>query len=224
MKVGLVAEGPCDIAVLCQVLKGALGLERKDMLVIRPELSEDETDRGRYQAPRPERFSNWLHVMQECRDRTRIEEFLVNILDDDRFVIIQIDTAEAGQPGYEVHRPDRKDPAYVQALRAAVSKHLASLLGPALSERTRFAVAVEEIDAWLLTLYEPEVTDTGQFLDAKGRLALVLQKRLGKKLTADPRLYEILSKDLGKPKKLRDCATRNASLAAFLASLPPRPE
>src|SRR5688572_1147909 len=81
MKVGIVAEGPADVAVLMNILHGALGVERKDVLPIRPELTLDETDlaekrRGGYRPPKPEEFGNWALVLEECRERTRLADFL----------------------------------------------------------------------------------------------------------------------------------------------------
>lgn len=44
MIVGIVAEGPADIAVLRNILKGALGIDRDMTVAIRPELAQDATD------------------------------------------------------------------------------------------------------------------------------------------------------------------------------------
>jgi hypothetical protein len=59
MKVGIVAEGPADVAVIRNILKGKLGVEGTDARAIRPKLAEDKTDLvGRdaaagYRAPAP---------------------------------------------------------------------------------------------------------------------------------------------------------------------------
>lgn len=100
--IGIVAEGPSDIAVLRNILKGKLGLDRDLTYTIRPELDTDATDlgAGRYRAQRPEEYSNWTLVLEECRTRTRIQEFLGNQIEEESFVVVQIDTAEAHLPGY----------------------------------------------------------------------------------------------------------------------------
>lgn len=176
MKVGIVAEGPADIAVLMNILHGKLGVERRDVLPIRPELTLDETDlaekrKGGYKPPRAEEFSNWELVLEECRERTKLADFLDSPIDEDRLLVVHIDTAEAEKKGYEVQRPDRQAPDYVEAMRSRVVAKLVELLGKDLSTQARFAVAVEETDAWVLTLHDPGDKDTGLIRDPKKRLA-----------------------------------------------------
>src|SRR5580698_2578205 len=96
--IGLVAEGPADLAVVRNILKGKLGIDRDGTYAIRPELAQDATDlgeKGEYRDQRQEELGNWTLVLEECRKRTQIEEFLNNQVDEDRFVVVQIDTAEA---------------------------------------------------------------------------------------------------------------------------------
>lgn len=89
MKVGIVAEGPADIAVVMNILHGKLGVEQKDVLPIRPELTLDETDlaakrKAGYSPQRPEQHSNWQLVLEECAARTRLRDFLDNPVDEER--------------------------------------------------------------------------------------------------------------------------------------------
>lgn len=103
MKIGLVAEGHGDIAVLRNILKGWLDLDGKDVLPIRPELAEDETDRARartagFSAPSERSFSNWGLVLKECGERARIADFLQVQLAGERLVVIHLDTAECHCP------------------------------------------------------------------------------------------------------------------------------
>jgi hypothetical protein len=244
MKVGIVAEGPADVAVLMNILHGALGVERKDVLPIRPELTLDETDlaerrRGGYRPPQPEEFSNWALVLEECRERTRLADFLDSPIDEDRLLVIHIDTAESEQKGYEVERPDRRGPEYVERMRARVAARLEELLGEELSARSRFAVAVEETEAWLLTLHDHGKKDTGLILNPKKHLARLLAeaparksgkdrsglgKRRGDDASAKTRRSE-LDAASGASAAFRDaevlstCTLRNASLRLFVRSL-----
>jgi len=245
MEIGIVAEGPADIAVLVNILKGKLGIERRDVLPLRPELSMDETDLASkahrtFHHRRPEQFSNWSLVLEECRSRAKIGDFLDNQLAVDRLVIVHIDTAEAHEKGFDVTRPDPKAPDYCEVMRARVVEKLVRLLGSELAAKVRHAVAVEETEAWLLTIHDDGARDTGAFHDPKKRLAYVLEKQKPSKAagrasargphsaTKDkPRRKsgseydrgDALSQDFRDPRKLAACAKRNRSLKLFVDSL-----
>lgn len=228
--IGIVAEGPSDVAVIRNILKGALGVDRDLTYAIRPELAADATDlanSGGFRAQRPEEFSNWESVLTECQTRTRIQDFLQNQIDDDSFVVVQMDTAEAHLPGYDITRPDPKSAGYVDALRALVVSKLSTLLGPEVALGVRFAICVEETDAWVLTIYEKQGSpDTSARPDPKQRLEYLLKKNpprgkaknagaTGKKYDQ----YDAWSRDFRVRKQLETCAARNKSLQLFFDSL-----
>lgn len=153
MRVGLVAEGVSDLAVLRNLLRGVLGIEGHDVQDLRPDLSRDETDLNDPAL----RFSNWELVMHECRDRTLIDEFLgspVTFDDDDgqRWVVVHLDSAECELAGYDVQRPPPTATDRISLLIAGVRAKIAAWLGD--TTRIVRAVAVEETDAWLLALHE----------------------------------------------------------------------
>jgi hypothetical protein len=85
MRIGIVAEGPEDIAVLRNLLNGKLGLDAANTEPLRPKLARDETDLALeraeigYRTPTAEAYSNWAIVLNECRQRTTIENFLVGV-------------------------------------------------------------------------------------------------------------------------------------------------
>jgi hypothetical protein len=217
MRFGIVAEGPADVAVLRNILKGKLGVDRSETRVLRPELYEDATDQAEYRDPAPEAFSNWLLVMDECRQRTRIEDFLQSQIEEDALVIVHLDTAEARCAGYDIERPDRRDPAYADLLRALVVQKIDGLLGPELAARVRHAIAIEETDAWVLTIHDKERKDTGSRLDPKKRLAFLLGKPKGSPYER----YRELTRNFRDRKRLEACAKKNRSLRLFLDTLAP---
>jgi hypothetical protein len=213
--IGIVAEGKADVAVIRNILKGRLGVERHETYVIRPELTTDATD-GAYRAPRPEEMSNWGLVLEECRQKARIADFLQDQIDEVRFVVVHIDTAEAHVGGYDIPRPDRAAADYSENLRALVVARIAGLLGPELASQVRFAIAVEEIDAWVLTLHDSQDRrDTGARLNPKERLKHVMKL----KRDPGPELYDGWTRDLRKPRQLEAACARNRSLRLFVDSL-----
>lgn len=247
VRIGIVAEGPGDIAVLRNILKAKLGLDAADVEPLRPKLARDETDlaaeqtkRG-YQAPTAESYSNWTIVLEECGRRTTIADFLDNQLDEERLVVIHIDTAEAHLPGYDIQRPERKTTDYSDKLRTLVADKMTALLGPELATKVRFAIAIEETEAWLLTIHDKQNTkDTSHYVDPKKRLHYLLDqttspakpdKNAGKqgrsssslsKTAKKPSEYELAhsqSLSFRDRKTLIACTSRNRSLQLFLDSL-----
>jgi hypothetical protein len=244
VKVGIIAEGPADIAVVMNILYGKLGVERKDVIPIRPKLTLDETDLaakrgGGYKKPEEEEFSNWEIVLEECCKRTDLANFLDSVIDEERLLVVQIDTAEAELKGFDVARPDRRAADYVESMRARVVSKLEGLLGEEVSAKSRFAVAVEETDAWLLALYDPGDKDTGLIRDPKKKLAylqgtLMITKsekpkaRPGKRGQTDGsratkkspfEAASELSTDFRDGELLSSCVGRNKSLQLFVTSL-----
>ncbi|MBK6533125.1 MAG: hypothetical protein IPF99_27115 [Deltaproteobacteria bacterium] len=140
MRVGIIAEGRADLAVLLNILKGRLGVDRSDVQALRPEYYEDETDLHEH---REAQHSNWELVRRECLEREKIRDFLDSPVDEHRFVVIQIDTAEAEMPGYDVARPPRSDADYVATLRERVVATMNGWLAGEFVEHIRHAVAVD---------------------------------------------------------------------------------
>ena len=222
MRVGIVAEGPSDVAVLRNILKGACGLDSNDTVVLRPELYEDETDLAsrRRAPPSPETFSNWLVVIEECRTPAKIRESLSSAVAEQHLVVVHLDTEEAGLVGYDVVRPARDAQGFVDDFRSRVLALLVPLLGEDTAAGVRFAIAIEETDAWLIPLHDPTISESALLPHPKERLRRLLASKgefggLSAYDRADRR-----SRDLRKPKKLKVAMARNGSLAAFVASLP----
>lgn len=213
MRVGLIAEGPADLAVLSNLVRGVLDIGRDDIVAIRPELTRDETD---LHAPGAETFSNWLLVKQECIERDRIDEFLESPVifegdDGKKRVVIQIDTAECHLTGFDIPRPDRKSADYATVLLERVRERMAEWLGGNVENIVR-AVAVEETDAWLLALYGDK--GSAMRLDAKSAWNKL---RLKKGLAEGD--YGRWSDGLRKRKVRDDARKNNASLDQVVRDL-----
>ncbi len=138
MRIGIIAEGRGDLAVITNLLRGWLGLDREHVQFLRPEYALDETDL--HEMPKEQR-SNWLLVKDECIGYTRIREFLDTPLDEERLVVIHIDTAEAELVGFDVVRPVETGQEYAIELRKRVAAKLDAWIGERSTEHLRYAIA-----------------------------------------------------------------------------------
>ena len=155
MRIGIIAEGRGDLAVLSNILRGWLGIDSEYIRFLRPENRLDETDLHEMSQGQ---FSNWGLVKQECLDGTLLEDFLNSPIDEERRVVIHLDTAEAELPGYDVRRPSDSEPNYATELHKRVAAKLDEWLAGRGAGRIRHALAVEETEAWTLTLYVEKET------------------------------------------------------------------
>jgi len=226
MQVGVIAEGRSDHAVIANILKGKLGIDRALITFIQPELYYDETDlqSGRYKQMGRNEFGSWILVKDCCLERSRIAEFL-DATDETRIVIIQIDTAEAHLEGYEVEKPDKSSETYSGTLRENVIAKISGWLDGQFSEYLFYAVTIEEIEAWLLPVFGERATETAKFNDPKNRFQSLLNTKLSdkerKKLFQDEPFerYLKLSKDFRNKKLLEKHCQQNESLLIFCKSL-----
>lgn len=220
MRVGIVAEGRGDLAVIARILKGAIGVEEDDVEFLRPEFDRDETDAH---AMRVAQFGNWSLVIAECRERARIREFFEAPIDEAKLLVVQIDAAECGLPGYDVKRPPTPD---TEALCESIAGMLRGCLEGEFAGRTCFAIAVEETEAWVLPLYV-EDADTSQAVNPKGRLEKEINRpnlfsdRDRRKLFAKTEYERMrdVAKALSRRKDLDACANHNVSLRRFVDCL-----
>ena len=224
MRAGIIAEGKSDLAVIINILKGYLGIDRSDIQPLVPELDYDETDLSKM---RVEQFSNWTIVKKRCREGFVVKHFFEGI-DDQRFLVIHIDTAERLEVGFEVAEPRKEDISeYVSRVREAVILKLKEWLGENFYERTAFAVAVEETEAWVIPVFEHRIIETGFSPNPKEKLAGLLNRPNAMNDKDRRRLFQMdeynkfleLSKDLRKGKDLIKYAERNESLKLFCIEL-----
>ncbi len=220
MRVGIVAEGRGDLGVLTRILKGAIGVEEDDVEFLRPEFDVDETDAH---AMRAAQRSNWSLVIEECRERARVRAFFEVPVDEPKLLVVQLDAAECALVGYDVERSPSPEP---MRLCDRIERTLCGWMGDEFVDRTCFAIAVEETEAWVLPLYGADA-DTTLVRDPKRRLDRELNRpnlfseRERQRLFAKgeyERMREV-AKGLARRKGLDGCADRNASLRRFVECL-----
>lgn len=223
MKVGIISEGKADQAVIKNILKGTIDLDSSDIQYIQPENFLDETDLNNpnYKM-NPSNFSNWELVINECKTRTKINDFFESPLLDDKTLIIQIDTAETYQKNYAVTKPDKEDnPNYVEEVRNVVKNKLETLIGIN-TYKIIYAICVEETDAWVLTIYRNNKGDTGLINKPKEELENEIKKDKKLSKLKDKKAfqkYDELSKEFSKKKNIKNLRLKNKSLDLFCTDL-----
>ena len=71
MRIGVIAEGHADIAIIKAILKVLKGIDGSDIYAIRPNELYDETDLAEL------KFSNWNLVLKSCADECLLQSFLI---------------------------------------------------------------------------------------------------------------------------------------------------
>lgn len=231
MVFGIIAEGKGDVAVIENVL-WSITDDEDEIRVLRPEELADETDlQSKYKAMTADEFSSWILVKKDCVDREKFQLFLEeNPLEEERKIILHLDTAECDLEGYDVTRPSKAkgQQQYCTALRQAVINQINTWLEGEYQDQLLYAICIEEMEAWLLPLYEQKDSSTRP--DPKRHLTGILGKKrrvdpkFGKKYHSkkqqSPRaLQAFLSKDYQKNKHLTNALRHNQSLADFVKSI-----
>jgi len=231
MKFGILAEGKSDCAVLTNILHGLALIERNsDVRFLRPVFSLDATDIPD-EANIADGFSNWTLVKKDCIAFSKIDNYLnhENFLGQERKIIIQIDTAECEETGYDVPRPNKKETTYCEDLRTKVINKIKSWVNkPAIEDQLFYAVCIEEMEAWVHALYENK--NTVNFPDPKK----AFEKYRSKKSQRDKKFqkqekklvnkstfekFTFYSKGFQKKKNITSSLKNNKSLEEFVNSL-----
>lgn len=244
MRVGIIAEGKTDQAVIENILRGVFGIDSESIQHIRPSDGADETDLYR---PDLGQYSNNVLVKQDCLERTKIRDFFASPIDEgERLLVIHLDTdeigrgdsiltaarpAEASLPAPTSKNSKKKAPATAPILDTFRNNVIAEIDGWLEGEfkpQLRYAIAIEETEAWLLALHDDR--DTSDIREPKKAWLKFLHRPNGlskqerKRLTFDLGPYESaaeLSKGFRREKTLRNAARRNRSLHLFVESLKP---
>lgn len=219
MRIGIIAEGFADVNVIKAVVKKLLGCDGSEMRVLRPEEAFDETD---LQA---KNFSNWQLVFECCKDEDFLSAFF-DSLEGEAMLIVHVDTAERGFPGYDVNEPVRSKgvdyATYSEALRKNVMDKVCSLIAEPYRDRIAYAIAVEETDAWLIPLYESKVGDSASHVKAKEALSKLIsadKKRVKAFVDTKHKTLNYVKLGAALAKDLKLCRKHNKSLDLFCVDI-----
>ena len=209
-KIGIIAEGETDQIVIENILIG-LGVESADILPLRPKYRTDETDKG-YQG------GTWQGVKNDCLERIEFDRFFQ--IADNQLIIIQLDTAECEETDFGVLRPTKENNAnYASELRQNVIEKVNTWLGNHYANKLLYAITIEEMESWILTIYLNE--DTVQRINPKPKLqAELTRKNVTNKGCRDKRaFFDKQTIDFRKKKNLNVFVARNKSLFDFTESV-----
>jgi hypothetical protein len=225
MMVGIFAEGRGDLAVITNILKGSINIDRSDIRYELPEFDKDQTDLSMMAEGQ---FSSWTVVKTVCQERYKIDNFFNTPIEQELFIVLHLDTAERHLEEYNVLEPV-KNPAldskeYCNQLRNNIIDKVNEWLENLYPGEIAYAIAIEETDAWVLTIYDKGNIDTSAYQDPKKRLNDELNRVLSQKEKNILRAkvfdkYDQLSSDFRKKRKLSICMSKNESLKLFCESL-----
>ena len=167
MKIGVICEGHTDRAVIRNILKGLKGIDSSQIVPLRPDYSVDETDLSQMTV---DNFSNWSLVKAECENQVKIDRFLS--VEGHDFVIVHIDADCSDE--YGVPKPI-KNADYSGKMRIAIITKINEWLDGNFQNQILYAVAVEEIEAWILTIYDNR--DSTKSADPKTKLKRKLSRK-----------------------------------------------
>ena len=178
MRFGIIAEGYADVAVIKAVLKALIGIDGSDIIQLRPSEQFDETDLNEMQ------FSNWNLVFESCQNEDLLYTYFESF-PEEALLVVQIDTAERGEAGYDVPKPlrtkDTEWKTYSEQLFSAVKEKISQIIPNAYREKVTYAIAIEETDAWLIPLFDTSHKDTAQHATPKEHLHNLIRKMDGKR-------------------------------------------
>ncbi|MDB4919165.1 hypothetical protein [Mucilaginibacter sp.] len=206
MRIGIIAEGHSDRAVIVNIISGITGMDESDFQPLLPQYKYDATDLA---AGRGEIHGGWNSVKDECKNRIFIDDFFLQEQSD--FIAIHFDTAESAD--YGIVQPE-KGPNYCKEIRSSIINKINEWIGEDLSSTFLYAISVEEMDAWILTLLEDR--DSSKTANAKKRIEFKKGYRQGK-MKPDYQLYFEFSKEFNTndEKRLTKYLSRNKSLHDF---------
>lgn len=198
MKIGVICEGHTDRAVIRNILKGLKGVDSSQIIPLRPDYSVDETDLAMMTV---DNYSNWSLVKAECENQDKIDHFLS--IEGHDFVIIHLDADCSDE--YGVPKP-AKNANYSEKMRTAIIAKINEWLGNKFEDQILYAVAIEEIEAWILTIYDKR--DSTSSADPKVKLKRLLS-RIGIKYQHNHAGFCEISEKFAKEKNFKKEKYRN---------------
>ena len=207
---GLIAEGPTDHAVLENILIGHFDDPDLTIRPLQPLL--DSTDGA-------QRQGGWTQVLAYCQS-----SFFQGAFEQNDYLIVQIDTDCLHEKPFELdvkQAPEVLVSQVVEKIEALIEEAFQSSFVDQYRKKILFAVAVDELECWLLPLFysDKNASATNNCL-YKLNTQLAKDKRLTiTPSSKHPKYYDQLSGPFCKPKQLKQAAAKNPSLGIFINTL-----
>lgn len=171
--VGIISEGAEDFGVLKNIFR-AFGFDGSEIIAIRPTLSKDASDKhnnqqtiGTFQGVK----NACIGTDGKCPD---FDKFFTQI--DAKYIVVQIDTAEIDRHDFPFVRPIKENnPNYSSELRTSAINLISNWLSNNYTEQLFYAISIEELEAWCLTIFEND--DTTYLENLKSKLQNHLQRK-----------------------------------------------
>jgi len=207
----IVSEGVTDYAVLKNILFG--WFKGQDAEPFLKPYQPDPTAEGESSW---QEFGNWENVIKYLREKKHRDA-----LEFADFLIVQIDTDQSEHPNFGVSHRENNEQLTPSDLVLKVAGKLQEIIGPDdvkfYGDRIIFAICVDEIECWLLPLWDPKKSSKCQgCLDAVDR---ALSKKNEARLDKNADQYNSASKEYSKRKVLLSKGRKNPSLDIFLSEL-----
>jgi hypothetical protein len=223
--IGIIAEGPSDAEVVKSVLIGMLGIDGGQIRTLLPSDSYDASQLAAWGIDPS--FSNWTLVIEECKSKKLITDFIDALGNES--IVIHLDTDKVEEPNYCGSRPvkDKNNlEQYSTLLRDQVVTAIDQWLGLPYDSIAAHAIAIEEIEAWLIPLFNQNLQkDTCEPPDSKSRLKRLLQNHFSDRerkthyQKSPGGQFESLSKPLRQKKHLSLARSKSKSLDLFCEEL-----
>jgi Domain of unknown function (DUF4276) len=209
---GLITEGETDQVILKNIL---IGYFQDYDLIVRPlQPSFDATDGSQMSV-----FGGWYNVFKYCES-----DFLLAAFAQTDFLIIQIDSDCSHEKHFDVPKMEGEMlESFVERikmrLKSVIEKQLGNEFYEIYAPRILFAIAVDEIECWLLPLYYTDKTQS-----ATNNCLFKLNKQLPVKDKINPnnnnkRTYQRISKEFMKAKAFQQAYPQNPSFRLFIEDL-----
>jgi len=160
----LVTEGATDQAVLENILLGYFQGQAREPVVNREHPNPQAPPTG-----------GWTLLLEYLKGKKFREAFQLN-----QYLIIQVDTDVSEHKGFDVAKQDENGPLSVERLVANVIERLKQEIGAedwlSYGDRFIFAIAVNEVECWVLPLHEQEASKAGKIVNCLEALAGALKR------------------------------------------------
>lgn len=209
---GLIAEGVTDHVVLENILIGYFNDPDLSMNIRVLQPLRDATDAL-------QGFGGWYNVFEYCTSTVFKEAFIQN-----DYLLIQIDTDCAHLPKFDV------PPINGESMEELIERVIAKFVGlfknsfgeefyKSHQDRILFAIAVNEIECWLLPLYSTDKktqASTHNCIHKLNQLLTKSKKDIINPARKEAKVYEKLSREFCKTKTLKKTYPQNPSFNYFV--------